>query len=170
MPSWIFKVMPWRDWAYAGIAVAAVIFYNVHVHNLVVAGQKQQAVAIAAASEKVRTAADIEKATMTADYTARLAATQEKLDENIKANAAAHAADLAKLQLYADREHSRDAALLGAASSGVQPGSPGGSGSAEGLGQLPEFAIVSLGLADALRTDDGLLASCRADRDALTGK
>lgn len=170
MPAWILKLMPWRDWAYLGAAVAAIVFYNVHVHNLVVAGQKAQVVAIAAASAKVQAAADAEMARVTADYHDKLIATEKTYAQNILDNGAAHAADLKRLQQLANSYRDANKALHSALGSEGKPDTGGGAGSAEGVGQLSEFASVSLGLADALRGDDALLTTCRADRDALTGK
>jgi hypothetical protein len=170
MPAFLLKLMPWRGWGYAAIAAAAVIFYNVHVHNLIVAGQQHEIAAIKTASDKVQKAAEAEKAAMVADYAAKSAATEKMYVQNFAAAATADAADLLRLQQLAS--HYRDAysALQSATGAGGKPDPSSGASGPGGVGELPQGLRVSLGLASALRADDNLLAECRADRDALSGK
>ena len=170
MPAFLLKLMPFRDWGYVALAAAAVVYYNVHVHNLIVDAQKRQIAAVAAATIAVQQKAHDAAVKMQADYEARLAAAERKYEDQVAAATAAHDADMRRLQQYAAAYRDADRALHGAAGSAGESGTAEGTGGAGGVGELPRGLAVSLGLADALRADDALLEACRADRDSLTGK
>lgn len=46
MPALLLKLIPLRDWLYAGLVAAAVVWYNVHVHYLEVAYSAQRVAAV----------------------------------------------------------------------------------------------------------------------------
>ena len=170
MPAIFAKLLPFRDWAYAAVLVAAVIFYNVHVHNLIVKAERAQIAAVQAASDKVRAEAHAQKLKDDADYAAAKAATEKMYAENFAAAATADAADLLRLQRLVASYRDANRALQGALGASDKPDPAAGASGPGGLGELPRGLRVSLGLAEALRADDNLLNECRADRDALSGK
>lgn len=170
MPAWILKLMPWRDWAYAAIAAVALVAYNVHVHNLIVKAKAQEIAAVAAASGKVKAAALVEMQRQTDDYNAKLADTEKTFAQHTQDADAAHDADLKRLQQLANSYRDANRALQGAAGAGGKPDTAQRPPGTDDMGSLPRGLGVPLRLADALRFDDALLAACRSERDALTGK
>jgi hypothetical protein len=172
MPALLLKLIPFRDYAYAALFAAAVIWYNVHVHNLEVTYAAKQTTAITAAVASANTKADaaatakIDK--LNADYAAAIVNNGVNYAKAIRLADAAHDADVKRLQLLA--------AAAGGGTSNTGMGSAAtqasaadaGTISARALGVVP--AERALDLADALRADDAALVQCYADRDSLTGK
>jgi hypothetical protein len=175
MPAILLKLIPFRDWLYAGIAIAAITFYNVHVHNLEVAYANKQTAAVAAsvqaATQKDEAAAQAKINSLNAQHAQDVAKVQATYEATIKQNAATHDADVARLRQLAEKNGSGGDAnkVLDSASGSGQVQAPsGGDQSIVGLGSVP--AGLALELADALRTDDAALNKCWNDRDSLTGK
>jgi hypothetical protein len=164
----LIKLLPFRDYAYAAAAAAALVWYNVHVHNLEVAyGTKQVAATNAAyadASAKTLSAAKKLLDAKDAQHAQDLAKVEANYETQLKASANTHAADLQRLRQLAANESSSD-------SNSVLAGS-GGSGSSAGAGgsSLVGLGYVSAELASALHDARNDLRACYADRDSLTGK
>lgn len=165
------KLVPLKDWLMAAAAVALVVFYNVHVHDLEVAYAAKQVDAVNAAykrgsDEALRAAKKIAD-DKEAAYTAREAQTEENYENLIKSNDAAHLADISRLRQRAADSEQRANSLLGSAGgAGPAPGSGD-----QGLGGLGFVSgALALELADALRQDDAALSTCYDERDSLTGK
>src|SRR3984957_4528782 len=170
MIAMLAKLIPFRDYVYAAIAAAVLIWYNVHVTELEhhYAADKVAAVvsADAAATKKANDAADKVIAADRASYTASLQKAQEAFDANSKATAAANAADIARLRDITASYQKANALLSGALTASAT-GKPG-PGSTESLGTVP--AELGAELAGALRTTNDQLQLCYAERDSLTGK
>jgi hypothetical protein len=172
MPALLLKLIPFRDYAYAALFVAAVVWYNVHVHNLNVAYAAKQETAltsaIAAANTKADAAAKTKLDKLTADYNAAIVTIGENYAKAMQSADAAHDADTKRLQLRA-ASASGGASNTGVGSAAAQASAAdAGTISARALGVVP--AERALDLADALRADDAALVQCYADRDSLTGK
>lgn len=168
MPAFLLKFMPWRDYAYAAAALALIVFYNVHVHNLEVqyAAAKVAAVktAVQVASDKLIASAARAQKEMAARYADNLKQVNETYAEHTKATDATHAADLQRLRQLANTnsDGSGNGSLEGA--SGADPSADSWRSSLIGLGYVSEE--LSSALHDA--RDD--LGKCYAERDSLTGK
>lgn len=164
-------MIPFRDYVYAAAAIAAIVWYNVHVTNLEHAYAAKQLVAIevadkAATDRTLRAAKDALDA-KDAAYKTALAAQEKTHADDLKTRDDAHAADIARLrQLSAASHRNQDAGV------GSSPGTSTGSGpvsdSAGSLGYVP--AELGAQLADALRTTRDQRDLCYAERDSLTGK
>lgn len=166
----VLKLIPFRDYAYAAVVVAALVWYNVHVHNLEVAYSAKQETAltnaIASANTKADAAATAKINKMTADYDAAIVKIGENYAKAMQSADAAHDADVKRLQL---RATSSGASNTGVDSTAVEASAAdAGTISTRALGVVP--AERALDLADALRADDAALVQCYADRDSLTGK
>lgn len=163
----LLKLIPFRDYLYAAIAIAAVILYNVHVTKLEhsYAADKVHAVeaADAAATKKANDAAEANIATLTSHYEANLKKVNEQYAANTQVTAAANAADISRLrQLAASYQH--DNAVLRSAVSASAP--DGRSDTSTGsLGTVP--AELGAELAGALRAERDALVKCYAERDGL---
>ena len=151
-----------RDYVY-GTLIAGIVgwftWYTIHERHL---GAAKELAAVQAENARVTKAAEDRIAQLTAQYDAA----QKQRDE-IYANAlvserSAHDADLARLRNAAD--HQSHPVLPGSGGAEGKPDAAGGTESFGGLGG------VALELADALRHDDDLLNTCRAERAALAGK
>jgi hypothetical protein len=161
------KFVPLRDWAYAAAAIAAVIWYNVHVHGLEVSyAEKQTAAVVRAvkeASDKAQAEALKQVNALNAQYSARYAALEKTYVEQTQADAATHASDLQRLrQLAATSNQHPNPVLQGSGGAGTPPNT--GESSLVGLG------YVSAELAAALYDARDDLGKCYAERDTLTGK
>lgn len=171
MLALLLKAVPYRDWLYAAIAIAAVIFYNVHVHGLEVAYAAKQTQAIEEAVDAA-TARALSAAKKTLDakdkqYAQDLAEVKANYEKLIADGDAAHAADVARLRALADKgSGNTNPVLAGAGGTGTTGN--GGTEGPGGLGKVP--ADLGLELVDALRQDDAALTQCYAERDSLTGK
>jgi hypothetical protein len=167
----LLKLVPFRDYAYAALGIAAVVWYNVHVHGLEVGYAAKQVTAVNAAyadaSAKALSAAKKLLDAKDAQHAQDVAQIQEKANEDAKNSAAAHAADLQRLRQLAAQGNRQPNAVLPSAGGGSAPSGQGDTG-AEGLGLVP--AELGAELADALRTTRDQRDLCYADRDALTGK
>lgn len=167
MIALLTKLVPLRDWAYAAAAIGAVIWYNVHVHDLEVSyAQKQVAAvyaAVKAATDKAQSEAQKTIDTLNAQYSARYAALEKTYDEQTTADAATHASDLQRLRDIAAAGNSNPGAVLPGAGGTSSPDDSGRS-SLVGLG------YVSAELAAALHDARDDLGKCYAERDSLTGK
>lgn len=166
----LLKLLPWRDWVYAAIAVGAIGYYNVHVHNLTTAAVAHELASIQKTSDALKAQAVAKVAALTADYNRQLTAAQEKYAQDTQAATVAHDADLQRLLQLASAYRHADRAVPSSPGTSGQPSTSARPDSAGSVGSLPQGLNVSLGLADALRFDDNLLATCRAERDTLTGK
>jgi hypothetical protein len=165
------KLIPFRDYAYAAAAIALVIYYNVHVHDLEVHYAAARVTAVEAAykkgSDEAVAVAKKQIADKDKEHANDLAQVEENYEKLIQANDAAHNADAARLRQRAADSEQRANALLASAGSASSAAGGGDQGSG-GLGTVP--AGLGLELADALRQDDAALNKCYADRDSLTGK
>jgi hypothetical protein len=160
------KLIPFRDYVYAAVAIAAVIWYNVHVHRLEVAYAAQQVAAIEAAVDTASRAAQ-DAARKIADekekaYAVQASQVEDTYEKQLQSADAQHARDLDRVRQLTAQVHSNGDALLPGAA-GSASGTNGGPSRADALG-------IGAELADALRRDDAQLQQCWADRDALTGK
>jgi hypothetical protein len=166
MPALLLKLIPFRDYVYAALAIAALIF-GVHEYRAIEAkGAAHEIAAVQAASVKAQAAAKAANDKLTADYSAALVTVGENYAKAIQDNDTAHSADLKRLQQRAAGGDRADAAVGSASPATATAG--GGNQGAAGLGKVP--ADLALELADALRQDDAALQQCYADRDSLTGK
>jgi hypothetical protein len=166
LPALLLKLVPFRDYAYAGAVVAAVLWYNVHVHELERAYAVKQVAAVeAAVTEESTKVTDAAKKILDAkqkEYAAKSAQTETQYATALKSADDRHASDLERVrELTAQIHRGPDAVLPGPA--GPASGSDVGPTRAEALG-------IGAELADALRRDDAQLQACWDDRDALTGK
>jgi membrane protein involved in colicin uptake len=161
MPALLLKLVPFRDWFWAGAVAALLIFYNVHVDRLENAAVAHERAAVAAESAKVEASAQARLAAQAKDYADREAATEDNYEHQLQADSTVHAADLQRLRQLA-AQGSGSATLGGTAGSGSPPDSGGSS--------LVGLGYVSEELASALRDARDDLGKCYADRDALTGK
>lgn len=167
MPAFLLKLMPWRDWAYAAAALALVVYYNVHVHNLEVsyAAQKVAAVtaAVKTASDELKAAAHDKSLKDAATYADNLKRVNETYAKQSQATAATHAADLQRLRQLASAGNSGGNGTL------EGPSGPG-SASDPGRSSLIGLGYVSAALSAALHDARDDLGFCYAERDSLTGK
>jgi membrane protein involved in colicin uptake len=161
MPAALLKLIPFRDYLYAAIAIVAIVFYNVHVHELEAHAVEHERAAIQAETARVERSAQARLAAQAQDYADREAATEDAYEKQIQADDAAHAADLERLRQLAT-QGSGSPTLPGSASPEAPPDS--GRSSLVGLGYVSEE------LATALRDAREDLGKCYAERDALTGK
>lgn len=137
----VLKLVPLRDWLWAGLAVAGIIFYNVHVHNLEVryAADKVAAVgaAVTDASDKLVASAAKEMNAQAAAYAANLKKVNETYAQATQASDTAHAADLQRLRQLASAGNSgSNEPLEGPAGSSSSPDT--GRSSLVGLGYVSE--------------------------------
>ena len=165
------KLIPFRDYVYAAIAIAAIIFYNVHVHELNVryAAHQMQAVEAADkdATDRILRAAKDALDAKDAAYKQALANQEVKHAQDIRSRDDAHAADIARLRQLANAGNRNGHAEVGS-STGTSTGTGQSSASAGSLGFVP--AELGAELADALRTTRDQRDLCYAERDSLTGK
>jgi uncharacterized membrane protein YgcG len=173
MPALLLKLIPFRDYAYAAIFAALVVWYNAHVHNLEVAYATRQetsiTAAVAATTAKDQKAAAALVASLNKQHDEDVAKVQANYEDQIKRNLADHDADLSRLRILTTKNSGggNSNPVLGSASSSAATGGGGDTG-AGGLGSVP--GALGLTLVDALRADDSALSKCYADRDSLTGK
>lgn len=162
----LLKLIPFRDYLYAALAVAAVIWFLHHDHLERDIGAAKVVASVQAATRKAEQAAQKRIDKLNVDHANDVAQIEDRYENTIHDNDVAHAADLQRLH---ERSHSDSSPgkLLGSASGG-ETSTQAGASSAEGLGGVP--ATIALRLADALRADDAALDKCYADRDSLTGK
>lgn len=165
------KLVPFRDYAYAAAAIAAVAYYNIHVHELNVHYAAAQVAAVEKAeneaSAKAFAAAKALADAKDKQYSIQLSQVEDTYETQLKAADDQHASDIVRLrQLAAQGSGNANPVLSGSSGSGAS--GSGGDEGAGGLGAVP--AGLSLELADALRKDDAALSACYADRDSLTGK
>jgi hypothetical protein len=160
------KLIPFRDWLYAGIAVAAVIFWFHHDHVEQVKGAAAVSAAVQTATAKAEHAAQLRINDLDQQYAATAAKVKDDYEKQLADASNQHDADLKRLRERAAGHSSVNAAVEGASTPAA--GSAGSAASAEGLGDVP--AGLGLELADALRHDYAELQQCWAERDSLTGK
>jgi|SRR5271165_830651 len=160
------KLIPFRDYFYAALAAAALVFWFHHDHVEQQKGAAHEVAAVQAATAKVTAAAVAANKLKDSEYASNLAKVQSGYEEELGLDAGQHDADLQRLR-DADQNHRGANTAVGrAASPTARPAT--GAGSTGGLGDVP--AKLALELADALRHDDAELHACWADRDGLTGK
>jgi hypothetical protein len=167
MLALLLKLVPFRDYAYAALAIAAVVFWLHHDHVEQAAGAARVTAAVTAATAKANVAAQATIDKYTSEYSSSALAIKDSYEQRIQANTASHDADLQRLRQLATSSNSAPSKVLGSAAS-VGASNDTGDGSAKGLGEVP--SSTALELADALRADDSALVACYADRDSLTGK
>lgn len=165
MPAFL-SLVPLKDWLLAAAAVAVIVFYNVHVHDLIVADEHKRDAAVAAESARVMASAQKQIDAQNKYYSDREADTEANYEKQLQDADATHAADLKRLQQLAAIQGSGSTTLDGTAGSGA-PADSGGS-SLIGLGYVSEE------LASALRDARADLGACYAERGSLnpstTGK
>jgi hypothetical protein len=157
----LLKLVPFRDYAYAALAAAAVGWFLWHDHTERSIGAAHEAAAVQAASAKAQADATSRLAALNAQYSASLTKVKETYATQMASASTQHAADLQRLR-DADRYRKTHTVLDGTAF-----GAASADAGADSFGAL---ATVSAELADALRQDDAALTQCFTDRDALTGK
>lgn len=155
------KLLPFRDYLYAAVAIAAVTWYNVHVHNLIRADEHKRDAAVATETARVEAAAQTHIDELTAAYARDRAQRDAEYEKHIQADASTHAADLQRLRQLA-AQGSGGPALAGSTSTSTPPDT--GQPSLIGLGYVSEE------LAAALHDARNDLGACYAERDQLTGK
>src|SRR5882762_9140971 len=158
----LLKLLPFRDYVYAAIAIAAIVFYNVHVHNLEVRYAAKQVAAVKIAVQEASTtliaSAAKEMNIQAARYAANLKRMNETHAKQSQADDAAHAADLQRLRQLAAASNS--------GGSGSLEGAGGPSSSPDpGRSSLIGLGYVSAELAAALHDARNDLGSCYAERD-----
>jgi hypothetical protein len=162
----LLKMIPFRDYVYAALGIAAVLWYNVHTHNLEVAYGKKQVhaveLAVADASQKAQDAAKKLADEKERQYALQATQVEDTYEKQIKSADAQHTRDLERVRQLTAQVHSNTSPML-PSTGGTAPGPDVGPGRADALGAGAE-------LADALRRDDAQLTQCWADRDSLTGK
>jgi hypothetical protein len=155
------KLVPFRDYLYAALAIAGVTYYNIHVHDLIKADEAKTALAIARETSKVQAAAQKRIDALNSQHAAELAANKATYDASLKSNSVADATELQRL---------RDIAAKGSGRPHVDsPGSPSAPADTGGS-SLVRLGYVSEELAAGLRDARSDLAACYTDRDSLTGK
>ena len=167
MVAVLLKLVPFRDYVYAALAIGAVVFYNAHVHKLEAAAVAHEVAAVQAAGAKVMAAANAQIASINQQHAADVAKVQATYEQQISAASAQHDADLRRLRVGAAGGQHGGGPVLGSSSS-ASSSAGGGDGGAVGLATVP--GELALKLADALRQDDAALQACYTDRDNLTGK
>lgn len=167
MPALLLKLVPFRDWLYAGIAVAAVIWFLHHDHVERQIGATAVTTAVNAATQKTLIAAKAQLDAQDKQYAGNLAKVSATYETQLSTATAQHGADLQRLREYDAYRHSHpDTNVGGTGTAGSD--TDGGAASAGDVGSNIEGA--ALGLADALRLDDAQLQLCWTERDSLTGK
>lgn len=170
----ILKLIPFRDYAYAAAAIAAIVWYNVHVHGLEVAYATKRVdavtTAVAAATKKNQDDAAAKIAALTKQHSDDVAQVEAKYESQIQQNAVSNADDLERLRqrAAADRRGIPNKVLGGAPGAGQALPADSGDSSLGGLGNIP--GALGYKLATALRADDAALLKCWNDRDDLVGK
>ena len=160
------KLIPIRDYLYAALIVALLIFGWREYRGIEAEGAAREAAAVAAASTKAQAAAQAANNKLIADYDAALTKVKVTYAESIKDADAAHAADLQRLRERASSGGGPNPAANGTPTSSAP--ADAGAGGAGALGSVP--AVLAEDLAVALRADDAALTQCYAERDSLTGK
>lgn len=155
------KLIPFRDWIYAAIAVAGVVFWFHHDHVEQARGAARVNTAVMAATQRAAAVAHAKIVQLNTQHATEVAKVENTYENALVAASSQHAADLRRLHDY---EIYREAHGVLGGSSSPSAKAPQGAGSVERLEQ------VSAELADALRQDDAALNECYADRDSLTGK
>jgi hypothetical protein len=163
----LLKLVPFRDYAYVGIAIAAAVFWWHHDQVEQAAGAAKEVSAVQAATAKAEAAADALFQKNSSEYANSVLAMKDAYEKRIADANTAHDADVKRLQqLAASRNRGSNKAVPSASSSAAS--SDAGNQGFSGLGIVP--AGLGLELADALRQDDAALTACWAERDSLTGK
>lgn len=158
----LLKLIPFRDYLYAALAIAGVAYYNIHVHGLIEADRKHEQAALAVQSAKALADARTQIDDLNKKHAAEVAANEAKHESDLKANSDATAAELQRLRDIAARSSSGRPVVVSATS----PSASGDSGD----DSLVRLGFVSEELASALRDARTDLGACYADRDSLTGK
>lgn len=166
IPAALLKLIPFRDYAYAALAIAAVVWFLHHDSVERSLGATRVTTAVATATAKANAAAQSKIDQLTATHADDVAKIEDNYESTIRDNDASHASDLQRLRERASRS-SNSGQVLGSARGGETAVTPG-AGGAVSLGSVP--ADIALQLVDALRADDASLMKCYADRDDLTGK
>jgi len=160
------KLVPFRDYVYAALVAAAIVFWFHHDAVEQKKGAAHEIAAVQAATAKVQAAAEAQIKQNDSEYASNLAKVTSGYEEELSLDAGQHDADLQRLR-DADKSHSGAHPAVGSAGP-AHAGSATGTASTGGLGKVP--AELALELADALRHDDAQLKACWAERDGLTGK
>lgn len=167
MLAFLLKLVPFRDYAYAALAAAAIAWFLHHDSVERAAGAAREVAAVREATAKALAAEQATIDKLNADHAKDLTAVQVSYEQTINANNASHASDLQRLR-NAARNSNGAAPVLDSAIGGSAAATEAGASSVNSLGSVP--ANIALQLVDALRADDAALDKCYADRDDLTGK
>lgn len=162
----LLKLIPIRDWLYAAITIAAVIWFLHHDHVERNIGAARITAAVQVATAKAQAAAQKKIDSLNVTHADDVAQIEDQYEKAIRDNDASHATDLQRLRNRAARDSPASQVLDG--SKGGEATGKAGTGSVASLGSVP--AELTLNMADALRADDAALDKCYADRDGLTGK
>lgn len=162
----LLKLVPFRDYVYAALAAAAVVWFLHHDHVERDIGAARVTAAVNAATAKANVAAQAQIDKLNAAHSDDVAQIEANYENVIRDDDAAHVADLQRLRNRA-AGNGNSGEVLGSPEAGRQT-SEAGAGSAGSLGSVP--ADLALTLVDALRADDAALDKCYADRDQLVGK
>lgn len=166
MIALLAKLVPFRDWLYAGLAVAAVILWFHHDHVQQAKGAAEVRTAVSAATVRLQKDAQLQIEKIDSWYAVNTAKVRDDYEKQLADASNQHDADLRRLRERAAGNGSGNTQVAGA--SAPVAGSASGTASTQGLGDVP--AGLGLELADALRHDDAELQQCWAERDSLTGK
>ena len=166
MPALLLKLIPFRDYVYAGIAIVATIFCVHEYHVIEAKGAAHETAAVMAASAKTTAAAKVANDKLTADYSTAVVNIGKTYAKAMQDSDAAHAADTQRLRILATSHSGANTSVDSTASTSASTDT--GASGAVALGVVP--ADRALDLASALRADDAALTQCYADRDSLTGK
>ncbi len=162
----LLKLVPFRDYAYAALAAAAVIWFLHHDHVERGIGAARVTAAVNVATAKANAAAQAQIDKLNATHAGDVAQIKVNYEKVIHDNSATHDADMQRLRDSTARNRN-SGKVLDSAEAGSAPGQTG-AGSSSSLGSVP--ADLAMTLVDALRADDAALDQCYADRDDLVGK
>lgn len=166
MPAFLLKLVPFRDWLYAALAIALGIAWYVHNQHMITEGEQREQIAVVAASAKATAVAQKAIDKLTTAHVIEVANIEDNYEHIIQADDTASAADLQRLRERAGSDSHPNQVLESASGDKSTPAA--GASDSGSLGTVP--AEQALSLADALRADDAALVKCYADRDSLTGK
>jgi hypothetical protein len=165
MPA-LLALIPIKDWFYGAIIVGLLLFGWHEVEHLKAEGAAHEVAALKVSSDKLVAQEAAHVALVAKNYAAAAAATTETLNAQIQTASTQHAADLKRVQDFADYRRSHPDVA-----SATQPAAGAGT---SGTGQSEDFdselRLSSVSLADALRDSSSALSACMVDRNSLTGK
>lgn len=162
----LIKLIPFRDYAYAALAILAVIWFVHHDHKVALAAVVHEQQTVAQETQKTLAAATATIARINSTYTAQTAVVEKTYAAALTASATQHDLDVQRLRDAARAESHSGTRAGSTAAAG--PADNSGDQSSGQLGTVP--AQLAQEQVDALRLDDAALVQCYAERDELTGK